>query len=197
MDDHIYHHSFFYYIHVGTLERKDKRIAAEDLAQKNIPDWKKGATWTPSVSLKVNISDIPPSTLVCRDQRSWWQTSDPGALRGQKRSLWNLSVEGLGTFSPAQKLQLKRQLTARPNLWLWDFCETNIEVELKVDKYMYSNDFNRVLFYTFPFFIIDIATVAWVVLETTQHAYNFKITSWVQTFLMVSSKLNVGRLSDR
>lgn len=74
---------------------------------------KKGATWTPSVSLKVNISDIPRSTLVCRGQRSWWQTSDPGALRGQKRSLWNLSVEGLGTFSPAQKLQLKRRLTAR------------------------------------------------------------------------------------
>lgn len=126
---------------------------------------KKGATWTPSVSLKVNISDIPPSTLVCRGQRSWWQTSDPGALRGQKRSLWNLSVEGPGTFSPAQKLQLKRQLTSSSvctwaNLLLWDFCETNILLsllrhcllELKINECMNSNDFNPVFFCTFPFF---------------------------------------------
>lgn len=55
------------------------------------------ATWTPSVSAKVNISDIPPGTLAYRDQRSWWQTSDPGALRGQERSLWNLSAGGRGT----------------------------------------------------------------------------------------------------
>lgn len=81
------------------------RIKGEQL-RKTSQIGKKAATWTPSVSPKVNISDIPPSTLACRGQRSWWQTSDPGALRGQKRSLWNPSVGGLGTFSPAQQLQL-------------------------------------------------------------------------------------------
>lgn len=73
--------------------------------RKNTPEWKKGmdkmererATWTPSVSAKVNITDIPPGTLAYRDQRSWWQTSDPGALKGQERSLWNLSAGGQST----------------------------------------------------------------------------------------------------
>lgn len=55
------------------------------------------ATWTPSVSAKVNISDIPPGTLACRGQRSQWQTSDPEALRGQERCLWNLSAGGQRT----------------------------------------------------------------------------------------------------
>lgn len=73
--------------------------------RKKTQEWKKGmdkmererATWTPSVSAKVNITDIPPGTLAYRDQRSWWQTSDPGALKGQERSLWNLSAGGQST----------------------------------------------------------------------------------------------------
>lgn len=145
MDDHIYHHSFFPPYSCSNTGVKGLNDSSGGPGSEKHPRLgKKGATWTPSVSLKVNISNIPPSTLVCRDQRSWWQTSDPGALRGQKRSLWNLSVEGLGTFSPAQKLQLKRQLTTssactRPNLWLWHFCGSNIQVELKVNTWTQMN----------------------------------------------------------
>lgn len=82
--------------------------------KKHTQEEKKGrerATWTPSVSVKVNISDIPPGTLAYRGQRSWWQTSDPGALRGQERSLWNLSAGGRGTQRYIQ--QTRRAMNER------------------------------------------------------------------------------------
>lgn len=46
--------------------RKKTRLGRKKSKEKE----RERATWTPSVSAKVNISDIPPGTLVYRGQRS-------------------------------------------------------------------------------------------------------------------------------
>lgn len=156
-------------------------IAAEDLAQKNIPDWKKRSHLdTISLTEGKHLRHSSQHTGLQRSEvmmTNEWPRSPKRPkeepLESFSRGTGDIFTSPEATTEKAADYKLclhKTQPVALTLLWI----KYSSWVE---GKHMNSNDFNHVLFCTFPFFIIIIANVDWVVLKTTQHVSNFKITS--------------------
>lgn len=172
MNDYIYHHSFFffYHIHVGTLvlQQKDKRIAAEDLAQKNIPDWKKRSHLdTISLTEGKHLRHSSQHTGLQRSEvmmTNEWPRSPKRPkeepLESFSRGTGDIFTSPEATTIKAVDCKLFLHMTQPVALrLLWNKYYVLSAQGLKVKEDKNSSDFNHVFFCTFPFFLIIVATV--------------------------------------